>query len=151
MAEITLYNRQRKVSFLLKELRRFAPMALEKALAHPALANSAAPLPELEEVEVTFVSDARIDQVHRQFMAIPGATDVITFAHGEIVISAETAQANAKLYGRTLEEELALYIVHGLLHLNGWEDNTPKDAAGMHRVQEKILAECLQRLRTEEP
>ena len=141
--EISLHNRQRKVRFALPWLRRFAPVALAECLRHPAHART--PLPGLPEVEVTFVSDAAIARVHREFMEIPGATDVITFAHGEIVISTETARENAALYGRTLEQELALYVVHGLLHLNGYEDKEPRDAARMHQLQERILADCLER------
>ena len=94
---------------------------------------------------MTFVSDAAIARVHRDFMNIPGATDVITFAHGEIVISTETAQLNAAQYGRPLGEELARYLVHGLLHLNGYEDKKPADAARMHRMQERILSDCLKK------
>lgn len=141
--EITLHNRQRKVAFSFSWLRRFAPLALDECLRHPAPAARNPPLPGLAEVEVTFVSDATIARVHRDFMDIPGATDVITFGHGEIVISAETARSNAPLYGRALEEELALYVVHGLLHLHGFEDKTPSDAEQMSRVQEAILARCL--------
>ena len=140
--QITLHNRQRKLRFGLEWLRRLAPEALTRALRHPA--RSGAPLSELPEVEVTFVSDATIARVHRDFMDIPGATDVITFAHGEIVISPETARENAALYGRTLDQELALYLIHGLLHLNGYEDKEPADAARMHAMQERILAECLE-------
>jgi len=81
--------------------------------------------------------------VHRDFMNIPGPTDVITFAHGEIIISPETAQENAALYGRSLDEELARYLVHGLLHLSGYEDQTPEEAARMHALQERLLAECI--------
>lgn len=77
-------------------------------------------------------------------MDIPGATDVITFDHGEIVISTETARENAALYDRTLDQELALYVVHGLLHLGGYEDKEPEDFARMRELQERILAECLE-------
>ena len=143
--EISLHNRQRKVRAALPWLRRFAPLALAECLLHPA--HGETPLPRLGEVEVTLVSDATIARVHRDFMEIPGATDVITFDHGEIVISTETAQANAAIYGRSLDEELALYIVHGLLHLNGYEDKEPTAAARMHRLQEQILADCLEKLK----
>ena len=143
--EISVHNRQRKIPVALAWLRRFAPVALAECLPHPARAG--APLARLGEVEVTLVSDATIARVHRDFMDIPGATDVITFDHGEIVISAETARANAAHYGRCLDEEIALYIVHGLLHLNGHEDKEPDAAARMHRLQERILAECLEQIK----
>jgi probable rRNA maturation factor len=81
-------------------------------------------------------------------MEIPGATDVITFEHGEIVMSAETAQLYATEHGHAVEQELALYTVHGLLHLNGYEDASPDDTTEMHRVQDQILAQCLAQLPT---
>lgn len=140
--EISLHNRQRKLRFSIDWLRRLAHDAFGRCLHHPARAGAA--LASLSEVEVTFVSDATIARVHRDFMNIPGATDVITFDHGEIVISTETARANAALYGRTLDQELALYIIHGLLHLNGYEDKEPQDFARMQELQERILTECLE-------
>ena len=78
-------------------------------------------------------------------MNIPGATDVITFDHGEIVISAETALENSRIHGKTLEEELALYMIHGLLHLKGFDDKESGAAAEMDREQQRILAQCLVR------
>jgi len=139
--EISLHNRQRKVPVPLVWLRDIAPSFAQEALKHPAWQG--APLSQLGEVEVTFISDAKIAEVHQEFMDIPGATDVITFDHGEIVISAETAKANAAVFGRTLDEELARYIVHGLLHLNGHEDKEAGEAARMHEIQEEILAKCI--------
>ena len=68
---------------------------------------------ELDEVEVSFVDDETIADLHLQYMQIPGPTDVITFAHGEIHISVETAKAQASEYANDFERELMLYIVHG--------------------------------------
>lgn len=137
---ITLYNRQRKLPLPLADLRRLAPELLRAVLAHRPGPETPA-LPGLDEVEVTFVSDATIARVHREFMDIPGPTDVITFDHGEIIISTETASGNAPLYERSFLEELALYIVHGLLHLNGYGDGVPAQARRMAAVQEKLLRE----------
>lgn len=141
---ISVGNRQRTVRFDLGWLRRCAEVALEECLRHCADGRHA--LGALEELEVAIVSDRTIARVHRQFMNIPGATDVITFEHGEIVISAETARAYAGQYGQTVELELALYIIHGLLHLNGYDDRTPRDHAAMHRVQDRVMKSCLGRL-----
>ncbi len=137
MQSISLQNRQRSIRFDLPWLRRFAAVALEKC--RESSSNGAFALKLLPEVEVTIVSDRVIAQVHQQFMNIPGPTDVITFEHGEIVMSAQTAQENAALYSHQIEVELALYTVHGLLHLNGFEDASSKDAARMHKVQDRIL------------
>jgi probable rRNA maturation factor len=101
--------------------------------------GTGAPLGLLGELEVSIVSDRVIAEVHRRFMNIEGATDVITFEHGEIVISAATAERQGKEHEQRLEEELGLYIIHGILHLAGYEDVTDKDAAQMKKKQEEIL------------
>ena len=139
--KIHVQNRQRAVPVNLAWLRRFAAVALEKCAPHSADRGFA--LMHLPEIEVALVSDRVIARVHREFMGIPGATDVITFAHGEIVISTQTAQLYAQEYRHPLAHELALYTVHGLLHLNGYEDATPRAAARMHRTQDRILQACL--------
>jgi probable rRNA maturation factor len=79
-------------------------------------------------------------------MNIPEPTDVITFEHGEIVISAETAVIHARKYKQSVDVELALYTVHGLLHLNGYEDGDANDAKRMRKTQERIMKACLGRI-----
>ena len=64
----------------------------------------------------------------------------MTFQHGEIFISVETARRHARAFGNSLLRELKLYIVHGLLHLHGFDDQTPSKAHKMKTAQEKILA-----------
>ncbi len=137
-------NRQRKVRFDLRWLRQMAEIALEKCL--PECANGQFALRSLPEVEVTVVSNRTIARVHAQFMNIPGATDVITFEHGEIVIGAGTALVHSRDYGQPLEHELALYLIHGLLHLNGYDDRTEAERKRMHRVQDRVMKSCLARL-----
>lgn len=139
--KITVSNRQTKVKFDLPWLKRAARRALAECLKHPAHSNPV--LPQLSGVEVTVISDDAIAEVHERFMRIEGPTDVITFDHGEILISAETARRNAAHFGKSPGEELALYIIHGLLHLNGFADKLPADAARMRRVQSRILNHCL--------
>lgn len=138
---ITVYNRQRAITVPLGWLKQLAAEALPICAKHSD--DNRFALRYLEEIEVTFVSDRTIAAVHEQFMNIPGATDVITFDHGEIVISAQTAAAYAPKFGHTLAQELGLYIIHGLLHLNGYDDTTPRAAARMKEKQERILQACL--------
>ena len=90
-------------------------------------------------ISVVFVSDRAIATLHDRFMGIRGPTDVITFRHGEIVISAETALRQARQYRSSLMQELQLYIVHGLLHLRGYDDKTPSGSREMERRQRSIL------------
>ena len=68
-----------------------------------------------DEIIVVFVSDARIAGIHRDFMSVDGPTDVITFRHGEIIISVETAERQATRFSNSCSRELRLYFVHALL------------------------------------
>ncbi len=104
------------------------------------------PLAGLALVEITVIDDAAITEVHRQFFHDATPTDVITFDHGEILISADTALTNAARFRSHADEEMALYLIHGLLHLNGYGDKSPAAAKIMRRTQRKILATCLARL-----
>lgn len=134
---LLIVNRQRAVALDLAAVERAAieavPLCLRSAGGGPTV------LAGLTEVEIALVSDRRIAEVHRRFMNVPGATDVITFEHGELVVSAATAARQARELGETTERELLRYIVHGLLHLNGHEDAEAVEAAEMWRVQESIV------------
>ncbi len=105
--------------------------------------NRATPLTTLPEIHVALVSDRKMAVLHQQFMNIAGPTDVLTFEHGEIVISVDTATANAEQFHTAIDREVRLYIVHGLLHLHGYDDTTATKAKRMHDVQERILAAAL--------
>jgi probable rRNA maturation factor len=133
MPSLTLFNRQRKKRVNSSEFRTFA----ESAIVEVTKLKSSVVLPE--EINVIFVSDARIAAIHRQYMSVEGPTDVITFGHGEIVISVETAERQAKTFASSFEHELRLYCVHGLLHLAGFDDLTDVEFKRMAELQERIL------------
>ena len=95
------------------------------------------------EVSVLLCDDRRIARLHDEWMGDPTPTDVITFEHGEIVLSADTAERFGAEFGHGTAAEAALYIVHGLLHLNGFLDGTEPERAAMQAVQERIWAQCL--------
>jgi probable rRNA maturation factor len=134
---VTIINRQRAVSVDLTSLQEFASRALTECLKLRGASNRLSTLPE---VSVVLVSDRRIAEIHRRFMNAPGPTDVITFQHGEIFVSTETAKRQARQFGTSFEHELRLYLVHGLLHLAGFDDKTPAGSAEMKRLQERIVA-----------
>lgn len=140
MLDLSIYNHQDIVDFSTGFLSRFEhaghaaiPHVLEVAI------DSRSVLPHLEEVEVSLIDDETIADIHLRFMDIPGATDVITFDHGEIHISVETARQQAQAYDQTFERELILYMIHGLLHLAGYEDATTPDRLRMDQLQQGIL------------
>lgn len=134
---IQVQNFQRKLKVNAAGLQAFAMRALPLCLALPGAAPGA--LRGLREVTVALVSDRRMAALHRQFLQIAGPTDVLTFQHGEIVVSVETAQRNAVAFGSSLEAEIRLYIVHGFLHLLGFDDTTPAQAKAMETAQRRVL------------
>ena len=138
---IVLQNAQRRVRFDLCRLSEFA----EEAWAVCDSADGGSVKWPATPISVVIVSDAKMSALHWKFMSVRGPTDVITFRHGEIIISAETARRQARQFGTDLMHELQLYLVHGLLHLRGFDDRRPADAQRMARRQEQILRQVKRR------
>lgn len=138
--EITLRNRQRGHRLDISALQNFAEKALELCLAERG--RGARLLDTLPRVDVVLVSDRRIAALHQQFMQIAGPTDVLTFHHGEIVVSVDTAARNSTRFKASAEDELRLYIVHGLLHLHGYGDKTAAESKLMRSRQTRIVSEA---------
>ena len=138
-AFIALRNAQRKSRIHRQELEEFCQRALDAVARLPA--KSGAVLHSLRAVTVVLVSDRRIAGLHRAFLNTPGTTDVITFQDGDIFVSVETAQRNARQFATSLHDEIRLYIVHGLLHLQGFDDATPAKSRAMNSRQKRVLAE----------
>jgi probable rRNA maturation factor len=134
---INVRNLQRKLPVNVTELQRFAAKAVQDCLQ--LRKQKRTDLRKLREVFVSLISNRRMALLHRQFLGQAGPTDVLTFQHGEIFISVETARWHARTFGNSLMRELKLYIVHGLLHLHGFDDQTPAGARRMKTAQEKIL------------
>lgn len=132
-------NRQRAVPAGRAGLAKAALVAEKGLPGVLAACRCGAVLPSLDEVHFVAVSDRKIAALHGEFLSDPTPTDVITFHHGEIVLSAETALREARRHRIPVAEEVARYAVHGLLHLAGWDDADPGAAAEMHAMQEKIL------------
>jgi probable rRNA maturation factor len=135
--EIVLRNLQRKISVNVAELEEFTGNAMQRSLQlHPRKRTD---LRKLNEIFIWLVSDRRMALLHWKFLGQSGPTDVLTFQHGEIFISVDTARRQARAFENPLLRELKLYIVHGLLHLHGFDDQTPAEARRMRNAQEKIL------------
>ncbi len=102
-------------------------------------------LPQLSSVEVSLIGDEEIARVHGDFMGDPTPTDVITFHHGEILVSVDTAEREGAEHKNSVEEEVLLYLIHGLLHLNGHTDLVEPDREQMQSIQNEILRRVLNR------
>jgi probable rRNA maturation factor len=92
------------------------------------------------EVSLAFVDNATIHTLNKRYLNHDEPTDVLSFPlsdpgakrlAGELVIGAEVALAQAKERGHDVQEELALYVIHGLLHLCGYDDTTDDAARAM--------------------
>ncbi|OGX40717.1 MAG: rRNA maturation RNase YbeY [Omnitrophica WOR_2 bacterium RIFCSPLOWO2_12_FULL_50_9] len=108
------------------------------------------------ELGVVFVSSQKIKALNKKFLHRDYATDVLAFdlreggisrdskarrgeLMGDIVISADTAAYNAGIYRTSLEKEIILYVIHGILHLLGYDDHRPQDIQRMRKKEQEIL------------
>lgn len=91
------------------------------------------------DVVVALVDDRTIAELHGRYLDDPTPTDVLSFPHGEIVVSGDTARREARARGIDPLHELVLYVVHGALHLAGHRDGKPKDRARMRRAEREVL------------
>ena len=134
---VSVRNLQRKTRVNVTELQDFAAKAVRKSL--PIHNDRKTDLRRLSEIFVWLISDRRMASLHQKFMHQTGPTDVLTFQHGEIFVSVETAKRNARVFRSSVAHELRLYIIHGLLHLHGFDDRTQPEARKMEKTQERIL------------
>lgn len=146
--DVSIRNRQRKYAVDMAWLKQVAreALALQQVVA--------------AEVCVMIVDDRRIATIHDEWFGDPSATDVITFdlsstspaaagmLQGDIVVSAETAARIARELrcrgrsGWTPRHELAYYVVHGILHLTGYDDRSTGDRRAM-RARERAVMQAI--------
>ena len=129
---VEVVNRQRRLQLDTEAWSTFAARALD------AIGKSES------SATIAFVSDKRIRALNRQFRGIDKATDVLSFPAeekfnlGDIAVSVETAAVQAKENGLTFDNEIAQLILHGLLHLCGYDHED--DNGEMNRLELKLRA-----------
>jgi len=129
-------NRQRRVAVSAARLRALARRAL-RDLGRPD-----------RELSVVAVGDAEMRRLNARYHGRRRATDVLAFdlggsptpLLGEVIISADTAARQARRAGVPVALEIDLLLVHGLLHLVGYDDHDPRDARRMHERAREILS-----------
>ena len=112
-------------------------------------------IPEEAEVDLLFVDNEAIREMNREYRDKDSATDVLSFPmyeadeeiddedeilFGDIVISLERAQEQCEEYGHSLEREVMYLLVHGLLHLAGYDHMEEEEKKEMRAQEEKLLA-----------
>ena len=107
---------------------------------------------KIADVDIAVLSRKEMAACNRTFLRHAGPTDVISFdltdpgAKGlsaEILLCGDIARAEAKKRSHGEQRELLLYLIHGLLHLMGYDDKTAAKAKKMHARQEALLAEFM--------
>jgi probable rRNA maturation factor len=98
------------------------------------------------ELSVAFVTDGALARLHMRFLGDPAPTDVITFggdaghaSAGEICVSADAAARRAGRGQAALSRELALYVVHGWLHLAGYDDRDARSRRSMRAAEARAM------------
>ena len=131
-----IVNRQRRVPVALKPLQDFYEIVRHELQFPP------------ETVTVQLISDTAMARLNRTYRHKRGPTDVLSFPFaqtrpsasseyvGDIAISPETAQRNARRFSRALPVEMRILILHGMLHLAGFDHET--DHGEMDRIERRL-------------
>jgi len=136
MIRVVISNRQRHARIAERRLRSITRQVLKGEGITAA------------RISLVLLDDSAIHRINKQFLNHDEPTDVITFPlsesgegtlRGELLISGETAKRMAKSLGHPAADEAALYTLHGLLHLCGYDDIKPKDRREMRRRERHYL------------
>lgn len=150
MKELQVRNRQREQALDVKFVRELTRALLEAELG---LASY--------ELGISFVSATRMAEMNQSFLQHEGSTDVITFNYrdgyeaktessglaGEIYISVSDARRQAREFRTRWEEEIVRYIVHGILHLRGFDDLAPAKRTVMKREENRLVRQIKRRFK----
>lgn len=151
--EILISDQQEQVPLtpaLLELVQRVAAACLEQQAGH---------LGAQVEVSITFVDDGAMRELNREHRGIDQPTDVLSFSQlesggdeppllvddesttllGDVVVSLERAELQAGEYRHSLEREVGFLVVHGLLHLLGYDHQSPEEEERMQATTEGIL------------
>jgi probable rRNA maturation factor len=123
-------------SILVLDHRRLVD-AIERVLRGEAVVEA--------DISLAIIDDARIRELNARYLNHDYATDVLSFlldsgpgyVEGEIIVSAEMAVARSAEFGWSAADELLLYVVHGTLHLVGYDDHELDDRAKMRAREER--------------
>ena len=102
---------------------------------------------DISSLLINFIKNKDIVEINSKYLDHKSSTDIITFDYsgdnlsidGELFISYEEAELNAKRYSVKTEEEITRLIIHGVLHLIGYDDKAKSDKLVMKRLENKLL------------
>jgi len=134
----------------LKNLRVYNTIGkLKKSKIHVLIKSLSIELGFLvSNLEINFISSKAILEINKKYLNHDYTTDIITFNYsnildqidGEIFISIEDALKNSKKYKVSLSDELVRLVIHGILHLLGYDDLITSEKKIMKRLENKLLS-----------
>jgi rRNA maturation RNase YbeY len=103
---------------------------------------------KIANLEINFISNEEIKRINKIYLNHDFITDIITFGYssdlknidGEIIISIDDAKINSQKFKVSFFEEIARLVVHGILHLLGYDDQITSDKKVMKRMENKLLS-----------
>lgn len=136
MLEVAITNEQTRLKIDPTDLRK----AVETVLSGEGIVHG--------DISLAVVDDAAIHELNRRWLEHDEPTDVLSFVleesdgyrEGEIIVSADTALSRATEFGWSANNELLLYVVHGALHLVGYDDKGPVEREQMREREQFYLA-----------
>jgi probable rRNA maturation factor len=138
---LTLRNQQRDCPIDPRALRARVRAHLETQLGLTAY-----------DIAIHLISPRRMASINQKHLHHEGPTDVITFDYrsphqetlqGELLICPAVARAHARAHRTSLDSEIARYIIHGILHLQGYDDRSPAARRAMKREEDRRLKALL--------
>ena len=124
---------------------------MKKILNYSSLSTSVRPN---NEISIVLTDSESIKDLNHKYLGHEGVTDVITFDYrcnsadtcsdkddtiGEVIVCPAVAGESSNKYQNSVSEEIVLYIIHGILHLCGYDDHTSADRREMRRAETEIL------------
>ena len=128
------------VDFLNKEEKRKLRNHIKLILKHLRLASN-------KDLCITFLDDNGMKELNSTYRGIKRTTDVFSFPQdgpdirslGDIIISADTAKKHARFYKISLQREITKLIIHGILHILGYDHKKKNDANKMRKKEKELL------------
>lgn len=139
--QIYLNNNQSKFKISIREWKKFIKEILEKLNQD-----------KNTEISITFTNNEEVHHLNKEYRNIDRPTDVLSFPFdnsfnlpvkmlGDIIISLEKAESQSEEYGHSFKREISFLIVHGILHLLGYDHHTPEEEKEMFGLQKELLKE----------
>ncbi|MBN1913527.1 MAG: rRNA maturation RNase YbeY [Candidatus Omnitrophica bacterium] len=134
---------------VIQNLRKKIPLSRQKIKRAVLEALASEGVEKTGQINVCFLSDKAIRKLNKRFFKLDTPTDVIAFdisagglskeLSADIAISVDTAISNSRIYKTSLSYEISLYIIHGVLHILGYDDKREKSRRLMQRKAEDLL------------